>query len=81
VANYIELVDHLGLMRAALAARPPDKQNLDVAGDIQASLAAMEKAEATVKIVGSRMEPILTQSRCGGASAISGVGPGVQVCA
>jgi hypothetical protein len=55
-ANYIDLVHHLGLMRAALAARPPDKQNLDAAGDIQASLAAMEKAEATVKIVGSQME-------------------------
>lgn len=74
VANYIDLVDHLGLMRAALVASPPDKQSLDAAGGVQASLAAMEKAEATVKIVGSEMEAVLAHLDAAGLALFQGLG-------
>lgn len=60
VTDHLDFVSHLGLVRAALAAHPPDKQNLFTAvGDTQASMTAMAKAEAAVKIVGSAMDPIL----------------------
>ncbi|MGH3723748.1 MAG: hypothetical protein ACRDUS_06440 [Mycobacterium sp.] len=60
ITDHLDFVSHLGLIRAALAAHPPNKQGLfNAVADIQASMTAMAKAEAAVKIVGSDMGSVL----------------------
>lgn len=60
VTEYLDFTSHLGVVRVALSAHPPDRQSiLASVTNTQDSMTAMAKTEAAVKIVGSDMGPIL----------------------
>lgn len=60
VTEYLDFTSHLGVVRVALSAQPPDRRSiLASVTNTQDSMTAMAKTEAAVKIVGSDMGPIL----------------------
>lgn len=60
VSDYLDFTTHLGVVRVALTAHPAEAKAINSAiSDTQTSMTAMAKTEATVKIVGSDMGPIL----------------------